>query len=83
MSRLGHRKGVASSGVSWVKTRFINRQTSNGAQEFQSSSIIMCQQSVGVVDYVGRSVLLKVKLAECTKRNPRTLLASDENRKCL
>ena len=38
--------------------------------DFNPASVIWCHNSVGVVAYVGRSVLLKVKTAECTKKDP-------------
>jgi hypothetical protein len=37
---------------------------------FNPASVIWCHNSTGAVAYVGRSVLLKVKLAECTKIDP-------------
>jgi hypothetical protein len=49
---------------------FTNRQTSNGAKKFQSPSVIMCHHSIGVVTYVRRRVLLKVKRVKCTKNDP-------------
>jgi hypothetical protein len=53
-----------------MRNGFTKRRTSNSPNEFQSPSVIMCHNSIGVVAYVGRSVLLKVKLAECTKKDP-------------
>jgi hypothetical protein len=37
---------------------------------FNPASVIWCHDSTGFVAYVGRSVLLKVKIAECTKNDP-------------
>jgi hypothetical protein len=62
---------------------FTKRRTSNEAKEFQSPSVIMCHHSIGVVAYVGRSVLLKVKIVKCTKRTPRIVLDSDKYPKCV
>jgi hypothetical protein len=39
--------------------------------------------AITTVDYKGISALLKVKIAESTKRTPRILLASDENPECV
>jgi hypothetical protein len=47
-------------------------------RNFSHSNVIMYHHSIGVVAYVGRSVLLQEKLAKCTKRTPRILLVSDE-----
>jgi hypothetical protein len=52
-------------------------------RNFSPPSIIMCHHSIGAVAYVGRSVLLKVKSVQCTKRTPRILLDSDEYPECV
>jgi hypothetical protein len=39
-------------------------------QNFNARSVIRCHNSTAVVAYVGRSVLLKVNIAECTKKDP-------------
>jgi hypothetical protein len=40
-------------------------------RNFSPPSVIMCHHSIGVVAYVGRSVLLKVNQSECTKKESR------------
>jgi hypothetical protein len=52
-------------------------------RNFSPPGVIMGENSTGVVAFVGRSALLKVKIAECTERTPRILLTSDENLECV
>jgi hypothetical protein len=52
-------------------------------RNFSPPSVIMCHHSIGVVAYVGRSVLLKVKSVKCTKRTPRILLNTVEYPECV
>jgi hypothetical protein len=51
--------------------------------DFNPSSVILSHSFNGVVAYVGRSVLSKVKLATCTKRTLRIMLVSDEYLECV
>jgi hypothetical protein len=79
MSQLGHRKGVPLIGVFGMRNGSPVDEHRTVLRIFRPSSVIICQNSTGVVACVGRSVLLRLKLAECTKKDPRKLLATDEN----
>jgi hypothetical protein len=46
--------------------------------DFNPASVIWCHNSIGAVAYVGKRVLLKVNLSNCTKRIPRIVLSAEE-----
>jgi hypothetical protein len=65
----GTEMGVPSTGVLGMRKWFTDRRASNGLKEFQSPQFIRVIKNTGVVAYIGRSVLLKAKLAECRKKD--------------
>jgi hypothetical protein len=46
--------------------------------DLNPAKVVWCHYGIGVVTYVGRRVLLKVKLSKCTKRIPRILRSTEE-----
>jgi hypothetical protein len=51
-------------------TNSVFTKTEWSGTNFNPASVIWCHNSTGVVAYVGRSVLLKAKIAEGIKKDP-------------